>query len=472
MRILSRGPVCSLQRALLLWLVPLFLLVGAASAALSYWTYNRMVGSFMDEQMERLGESIAAQDEHVALPRIQLERMHSWGVYAAQVWTRDRQLDVTSVPDVAVPLAAGPGLRDIESGGNRWRVYTTQSATTGKSVQVLQSGAFRQKLVVERAGAAVAPVLILLPLAILILWGVAQTLSREIRAIGEKAAQQDENSITELPLSGVPGEIAPLVESFNTLLARLRVAFATQRRFVQDAAHELRTPITAVALQLENVRCDLPQGACAQSFAQLEAGVSRAQRLVDQLLKLSRNEAVASLEPVVAVDLQAQVHQSVDGLIALADQRHIDLGVEVDTPVTTALVLRCAASDLRSVLDNLIENALRYTPEGGVVDVRLSQGAQGPVVEVVDTGPGIPPDQLGRVFDRFFRVPGNGTRGSGLGLSIAQTAAQRCGLRIQLRNRSDRSGLVARLEPLAPARTEPAAAAPAVGPAHAAAAAS
>ena len=291
--------------------------------------------------------------------------------------------------------------------------------------------------------------LILLPLAILILWGVAATLSREIQAIGRQAAQQDENSIRELPITRVPAEIKPLVASFNSLLARLRDAFDTQRRFVQDAAHELRTPITAVALQLENVCRDMPAGACQESMGQLRAGVDRAQRLVDQLLKLSRHEARAAQEPVVAVDLQAQVHQSIDGLIALADQRHIDLGMVVEPAVpTTTLMLRCAAGDLRRALDNLIENALRYTPEGGVVDVRLSSTPQGPAIEVVDNGPGIPPDQLGRVFDRFFRVPGNGTRGSGLGLSIAQNAAQRCGLRIVLRNRQDRSGLVARLEPL------------------------
>jgi two-component system, OmpR family, sensor kinase len=216
---------------------------------------------------------------------------------------------------------------------------------------------------------------------------------------------------------------------------------------MQDAAHELRTPITAVALQLENVRRDLPSGACQHSFSQLEAGVSRAQRLVDQLLKMSRNEG-ATPEAPVTIDLQAQVHQSVDGLIALADQRGIDLGLVVDESARKSAVLRCGAGDLRSVLDNLIENALRYTPEGGVVDVRLAGSAAGPVIEVVDTGPGIPPDQLPRVFDRFFRVPGTTARGSGLGLSIAQNAAQRCGLRIVLRNRTDRSGLVARIEPL------------------------
>jgi signal transduction histidine kinase len=201
-----------------------------------------------------------------------------------------------------------------------------------------------------------------------------------------------------------------------------------------------------VALQLENVRCDMPPGACAQSFAQLEAGVWRAQRLVDQMLKLSRQEAPVA-EAASPVDLHAQLHESINALIALADQRNIDLGLVAAPEGSPPATLRCAVGDLRSVLDNLIENALRYTPDGGVVDVRLVSEDGRPAVEVIDTGPGIPPDLLARVFDRFFRVPGSQARGSGLGLAIAQAAAQRCGLRIRLRNRDDRSGLVARVEP-------------------------
>ena len=448
MHILSAGPMCSLRRALLFWLVPLFLLVGAASAGFSYWTYNRMVAAFMDEQMQQLGDSLAAREDRVVLPPVTDERVHKWGSYVGQVWTHDGRLEAVSMGGIDIPKVA-PGFHDVTASGHSWRVYATSPAGgEGHQVQVLQSGQVPPHLVVERAGAALAPVLILLPLAILILWGVAATLSREVQAIGRQAAQQDENTIHELPLTRVPAEIVPLVASFNSLLARLRDAFNTQRRFVQDAAHELRTPITAVALQLENVRCDLPPGACQESFSQLAAGVERAQRLVDQLLKLSRHEAKAAQEPMVTVDLQAQVHQSIDGLIALADQRHIDLGMVVESRVPVTLMMRCAAGDLRSAMDNLIENALRYTPEGGVVDVRLSSTPNGPAIEVVDTGPGIPPDQLTRVFDRFFRVPGNGARGSGLGLSIAQSAAQRCGLRIVLRNREDRSGLIARLEPI------------------------
>lgn len=445
LHVFPMGRMCSLRRALMLWLIPLFLLVGLVSAAFSYWSYNRMVGDFMDEQMQQLAHSIAAQEDTVAPKSPTLERIHHFGAYVVQVWDKDGRQRLNSYSPLTVALQDDTGFRDIAADGTSWRVYSTDaSGPAGRRVQVIQSGTFRYHLGIERAGAAIAPVLILLPLAILTLWGVAASMSRAVHDIGRQAALQDEHHIAELPLDRVPAEIRPLVESFNSLLTRLRDAFATQRRFVQDAAHELRTPITAVALQLENVRHDLPAGSCRQSFSQLEAGVSRAQRLVDQLLRLSRQEAPV-VEAVRAVDLQAQLHESMNALITLADQRNIDLGlVPSEGPAPT---FKCAPSDLRSVLDNLIENALRYTPEGGVVDVRVVNDGAKPAVEVIDTGPGIPPDLLARVFDRFFRVPGSSVRGSGLGLAIAASAAQRCGLRIELRNRDDRSGLVARVEP-------------------------
>jgi signal transduction histidine kinase len=446
--VFPEGRLCSLRRAMLLWLVPMFLIVGAASACLSYWSYCHMVAEFMDDQMQQLGQSIAAQDVPTMPPQPQTaDRIHNWGAYVIQVWDAKGQLQATSWPELAAPLQASPGFHDVTTpgGGSSWRAYTSTSVGSGqRQVQVLQSAVFRSHIAAEHALAALAPVLILLPLSMLVLWLLSGAMSRAVQDIGREAQEQDLNSLTGLSTDRVPRELRPMVDSFNSLLERLRESFAMKRRFVQDAAHELRTPLTAVALQLENVRSDLPEGACRQSFSQLEAGVSRAQRLVDQLLKLSRQEAPVQ-DSAVQVDLQQQLHESINALIALADQRRIDLGLVADgksAPVT----LQCPRSDLRSVVDNLIENALRYTPEGGVVDVKLdTRGAQ-PAIEVIDTGPGIPPDMLDRVFDRFFRVPGSAVNGSGLGLAIAQSAAQRCGLRIVLRNRDDRSGLIARVE--------------------------
>jgi signal transduction histidine kinase len=447
-QVFPKGPMCSLRRALMLWLLPLFLLVGVGSAAVSYWSYCKMVGMFLDDQMQQLAEALSTNDIPQPVPQT-LDRVQHWGAYVVQTWTPDGKLQVNSSPEILVPLQQGEGFRNIQVGDRSWRVLTVPPPKPdGHTVQIVQSENFRSKLAAERAGAALAPFLLMLPLAMFVLWGVARAISRALQDIGRQAAQQDEHHIAELSTRNVPEEIVPLVSSFNSLLRRLRDAFATQRRFVQDAAHELRTPIAAIGLQVENMRNDMNCPAAEQRFAHLEAGVRRAQRLVDQLLRLSKQESAGADGPAI-VDLRAQLRESMNTLIGLADQRNIDLGLVAPEPGGGPIPLACTAGDLRSLLDNLIENALRYTPEGGVVDVRVMQDQGCVAVEVVDTGPGIPQDLLPRVFDRFFRVPGNGTNGSGLGLAIAQAAAQRAGLLLTLRNREDRSGLIARVEAIA-----------------------
>jgi len=443
------GPLCSLRRALLMWLLPVFVLVGGASAGVAYWSYNQMVSTFMDNQMEVLAESLLVQGPDIMVPDLSAEQVHEWGSYVVQVFDADGSLKKNSWPGVGVALQPTGGFHELRAANTPWHVYTTAVKDAGKAhrVQVLQSAEFRQHLAAGRAWTAIAPVIVLLPLATLILWWVVAMVSRAVGDIARQAAAQDEHSIAELPLDRVPREIVPLVVSFNSLLKRLSKAFATQRRFVQDAAHELRTPITAVSLQLENLRGDFAAGAPAQRFAQLEAGVQRAQRLVDQLLRLSRQEALPETTRS-PVNVHEVLHGSINTLIALADQRGIDLGLEGSGERAEPAMLSCSSGDLRSVVDNMIENALRYSPEGAVVDVRVTNTQGKLAIEVADTGPGIPPELMERVFDRFFRVPGTDVRGSGLGLAIAQAAAQRCGMRITLRNRDDRSGLIARVETL------------------------
>ncbi|MDN4588736.1 two-component sensor histidine kinase [Xenophilus aerolatus] len=433
----------SIWRRLLWWLVPTFLGVAVLTAGLSYGMFTHMVADFLDGQMVQLGDSIARYGQPTG-PSAQVDDAAiAKGDYGIQVFEPDGRLAGTSWSGLPAGEPLRPGLHDVRAGGRAWRVYAAAGAG-GRTVQVFQSSDFRAGLAVERAGMAAVPVLVLVPLLMLVMLGVARGISRSLRAIGQQAARQDAHSIEELPLAQVPDEIRPLVASFNGLLARLRESFVAQRRFVQDAAHELRTPIAAVRVQLENLRDELAGSAGNRQLAQLEAGLQRAQRLVDQLLRMSRQEAAAT-EPAGAVDVEVQARESIHGLIALADRRQIDLGL-VAHESGGVPTLQCTAADLRSALDNLVENAVRYTPEGGVVDVHLKREGGCVVVEVVDTGPGMAPEHLSRVFDRFYRVPGSPAEGSGLGLAIAQAAARRCGLRLSLRNRSDRSGLVARLE--------------------------
>jgi len=225
------------------------------------------------------------------------------------------------------------------------------------------------------------------------------------------------------------------------LQTRLRDAFASQRRFVQDAAHELRTPITAMTLQLENLKACPMDAETAAQVSQFEAGLKRTKRLIEQLLRLARQEAPQKPEAASNVELAPFLQELISDLMPCADHRDIDVGLSVDINAT----VRANPHELRSLLHNLLDNALRYTPEHGVVDVRLFANDGKVVVEIVDSGPGIPPDLLPRVFDRFFRIEGSDTEGSGLGLAIAKHAAERNRIDLHLDNRIERSGLVARV---------------------------
>jgi two-component system, OmpR family, sensor kinase len=441
---------CSLRGKLLLWLVSLHLIAAGVAAWASYMSYGRMVHTFMDDQMQLLANSYAANDSTPVLQPLADESVYKWGSFIVQIFGPDGRLLATSWPKLNAPLQAAPGLHNVRTGAGRdedWRVYTAEAGTRPGQprVQIAQSGSFLRHEVAHRALFAALPIALLLPVSLAVLWLVVWLSSYSLHAVAREVAAQDERSLSELSLARVPDEIAPLVGAFNSLLARLRDAFAAQRRFVQDAAHELRTPVAAIGLQLENLRAHVPAGDAAERFAQLEAGVTRAQHLIEQLLRLSRQESAAPAASAEPVDVAALLRESLGQLMVVADRRRIDVGFDG----SVAPVVSAPAAELRSVFDNLIDNALRHSPEGGVVDVRLHEVQGQPVVDVVDNGPGIPQEFMGRVFDRFFRVPGTSAGGSGLGLAIARTAALRHGLRIALRNRSEDgeggTGLIARV---------------------------
>jgi len=444
----------ALRRRLWWSLVGLHLAATALTAAYSYRAYTRLIDVFMDEQMRVVADSYAGSKPRALQPLASAQALHA-GAFMVQLWSADGDtLQASSWPPLAPPLQPGAaGFRTLQlagAGEREWRIYTAPPDSMYPAhtrVQVLQSMSFRQQRATQRALLESLPVVLLLPVSLLVLWLIVESASRKLRGVAREVAAQDPRSPAELPLARVPEEIGPLVAAFNQLLARLREALAGQRRFVQDAAHELRTPIAAVNLQIENLRALIPPGSeAAERFAQLEAGVVRAQHLTEQLLRLSRQDAPLP-DPAAAplTDLAAVLRESISQLLPLADQRGIDIGFEGTLATPAQGCVAAPAPDLRSVFDNLIDNALRYSPEGGVVDVRLLAERGRPVVEVIDSGPGIAPEWLGRVFDRFFRVPGAPAGGSGLGLAIAQAAARRCGLAIALRNRSDGPGLVARV---------------------------
>ncbi|MET0351698.1 MAG: ATP-binding protein [Rhizobacter sp.] len=438
----GRWRASSLRGRLLVWLVPLLLVAAAASGAASHASYGELVHVFMDRQMVLLARPFAEAGPggHAAVPAPDDHAVHEWGSFVVQLWSPDGRLLAGGRLGADVPLQAGAGHRDVQGVDGRWRVYTSPPGAV--TVQVLQSDRFLSEEVAKRALYAGLPIAMLVPLLLVILWLVVGRASKELRAVADEVAARDTHRAAPLSLARIPEEIVPLVGGFNDLLSRLGAALAAQRRFVQDAAHELRTPVTAVSLQLDLCRSWVPPGLPATQFDRLEAGVRRTLRLVEQLLRLSREEATAGARQPEAVDVTDLLRASVEQFLPLADRRRIEVGFDGQaSPSVTG-----SPVDLRSVFDNLLDNALRYTPEGGQVEIRVHPEGRGAVVDVVDSGPGIDAALRERVFDRFYRVPGSGTDGSGLGLAIARAAASRQGMRLELRSRDDgRGGLVARV---------------------------
>jgi two-component system sensor histidine kinase TctE len=241
------------------------------------------------------------------------------------------------------------------------------------------------------------------------------------------------------PLSaeGVPGEVSPLLEAMNDLLARLDRALTLQGRFIADAAHQLKTPIAALRAQYEVALREPDAARMREALRQLEPGLDRLSRLVQQLLSLARNEPEgAPVLRLAPLDLNALALEAATAWVPEALKKAIDLGFE---GTAQAVPIRGDGARLRELLDNLLDNAVRYSRAGGRVTVRV-QAAPVPAVHVNDDGPSIPAAERSRVFERFHRLLGSGQEGSGLGLAIAQEIARLHGGEIGLREDADGVG--------------------------------
>jgi two-component system OmpR family sensor kinase len=232
-----------------------------------------------------------------------------------------------------------------------------------------------------------------------------------------------------LPLAEAPSELRPFIASINGLLERMKSMMDRQRRFIADAAHELRTPITALGLQAENLApLDLPESA-RERLAALKEGMARTKHLLEQLLALARHDADKSCDAAV-VSLDGLVKGLVVELLPEAERKGIDLGFELIEPLAT----RGEPIMLTTMVRNLVDNAVRFTPRGGRVDIGVYREGGEAVLQIEDSGPGIPPGDIDRVFEPFFRGSRPTEGGTGLGLSIVKRIVDQLGGSIVLEN--------------------------------------
>jgi two-component system OmpR family sensor kinase len=327
-----------------------------------------------------------------------------------------------------MPAQAVLGFSDSRIHGVRLRIYTLQ--TPQHTIQIAQDLDARESRARALAFRAITPVLLLAPLLMLAVGWVINGSLAPLRRIRRQVATRAARDLSPLSVEGVPDEVRPLVGELNELFGRLNESLQAQQHFVADAAHELRSPLTALKLQLQAAERARDEAARQAAVAQLGAGIERAIGLVEQLLALVRQEG-ATQGAGEEVDLEELARQEVSDLLPTALARQIDLGL-AERPGHDAIVVVAGREPLHLILRNLLDNAIKYTPAGGRVDIAIGRDGDTPWLAVEDSGPGIPEAERERVFDRFYRLPGSASPGSGLGLAIVRTVAQRLGAQVRL----------------------------------------
>ena len=399
-----------------------------------YHAARKEVDGLLDYQLRQL--ALSARDHVFRNPLVPpLDNDDADSDFVIQVWGPDGIRLYSSRPHQALPAMRGSGYADLDTREGTWRVFVTR--TRMQVIQVAQPMRVRNEMALAVVSRVLFPLLILLPGLSLLIWIFVGRGLAPLKRLAQAVATRTPTVLDPLPEQKAPEEVLPLVGSLNDLLGRLAEAIAAQKAFIADAAHELRTPIAALQLQaqlVERARTDAERSASLQD---LKAGVRRSGHAVQQLLTLARQDPDLAVRPFTVVALAELARSVVAEHIVLAEVKRIDLGLHYADEYAT---VRGDPDALRVLLGNLLDNALRYTPVGGRVDVSATMRDGSPYLEVSDSGPGILEADRTRVFDRFYRGEATRESGTGLGLAIVKTIADRHGAQVQLDN-SDSGGL-------------------------------
>ncbi|MES2259105.1 MAG: ATP-binding protein [Pseudomonadota bacterium] len=351
-----------------------------------------------------------------------------------QVWTPDGVQVFRSLSRAELPQRAVLGFSNVRANGANYRIFSVQ--TSNQTVQIAQDMAVRQRMAGALALRTVAPIALMAPLLMLVVWWVVSGSLAPVSRVRKQVASRQADDLSPVSENHLPDEVRPLVHELNLLFGRVRTAFEAQQHFVADAAHELRSPLAALKLQALSLERAEDAEARAVAVGRLTAGIERATRLVEQLLVLARQEGSAAEAKFASVNLADLAKRTLGDLVGAAQAREIDLGLH---HADDNAIVAGQGDALLILLRNLVDNAIKYTPAGGMVDLDVRQGAQGAVLCVEDSGPGISPEERDRVFNRFYRVPGSPAGGSGLGLAIIKAIAERHGATLTL-DQSERLG--------------------------------
>lgn len=415
----------SIARRLQILLIGSVLAIGTLQTWLCYRASRAEADVFHDQHMRLLAEAIAGATRSGSMDPGEIPATSG----AAAGFT----IRIRPAPDARVRAgnhgqASSPeptmGFSEASSAGSAapWRLYRMRTPH-GAIIEVAQRVDMRTSMALAMAVETTWPIFALAPLVLLGVWWIVRQSVAPMHRIGRALAARASDDPSQVEDRDVPSEVIPLVDELNRLMARVGGLVASQRRFVADAAHELRSPLTALKLQVQTMLAARPvELSQATKLDRLERGIGRMHRIVEQLLQLSRSELRATTgDDAGPVELGDAVHRIVTELSELAQERRIGVRIAIPDDIRVAV----DPDDLATLIANLLDNALKYSPVGGAVEISADHDARTTRLRVLDSGPGIPLAARERVFDRFYRIPGSDVPGSGLGLAIVRTIADR-----------------------------------------------
>jgi len=423
----------SLQKRLIIYISLFSLVLGCILILAAYRIALEEINEVLDKQMQSLAERIAENHPRPLQSQIDLEKQYSEEDLFVDIWSYAETATPLHPQNVLVAPVKKAGFYKHQTPHGTLLTYIIPSDQL--QIQVSQQQNVRQELALELAGNMFLPYVLFLPFAVFGLGWMIRKNFQPLHNFKTELASRKAQELKPIEMKDYPLELELTIQEMNHLFGRISLAQQEQRQFVADSAHELRTPLTALNLQLQILLQQFPQ---SDSLHNLSQGVLRMQHLVNQLLSLAKQDASDSLtEPAQMLSLNQMTVACIEQLIQLALQKEIDLGLEQQQE----LLIHGQASALHSIIYNLIDNAIKYTPKGGVINVSIFQQGQQAILQIEDSGAGIDPAQFAQIRQRFYRIHNYAEIGSGLGLSIVDKATERLGGTLEFSQSSSLGGL-------------------------------
>lgn len=448
---LKRRVKDSLQFRLSLWLSMAILSVALIAGVFAFFSAFDEAHELQDDMLRQVATLF--DRHHLAVPQKGVSGTASDSDAESRVFVQLLSSSPSSIssgdanPPLALPKNLLDGLQTVRTGNETYRVLV-RTLSTGQRLAVAQETAVRDEIARDSSLHTLMPFLILVPVLLLVVANLVRRIVKPVADLSIEIDQRGEQELQPISPERLPAEIRPFVGAINRLLGRVEQSMDAQRRFVADAAHELRSPLAALSLQAERLAdIELPANA-RERLSTLRQGIERSSALLDQLLALARAQAPTTLSNTT-VSVQQVYRRVLEDLMPIAELKGIDIGVvsELDAQVLANEL------DLITLVKNLAANAIRYTPAGGRVDLSVSTTDGVTKLVVEDNGPGIPEAEHKRVFEPFYRILGSDEIGSGLGLSIVQTISARLGAKVSLGPVGEKSKSGLRVEVVFPLAT-------------------